>query len=136
MNKQYGITCPYCKLDITYTRHNQGKQKEISTLACPNCKKPIQVSLRYVYKINETKPIGIRKILLENRAVIVEDYTKPTLLNSHYKIHYIVFMYNNKEYIYSKTNRFFMLSQEYNIICFTDNKKIIIDKIKKLFKGN
>ena len=80
--------------------------------------------------------VGLRQLLFENKIAVVEDYSKPMLLNSKRKIHYVVFMVNGKEYIFSETDKSYMLSQDYDNICFTENQKVIMKAIKKLIKGN
>lgn len=80
--------------------------------------------------------VGLRQLLFENKVVVVEDYTKPMLLNPKRKIHYVVFIVNGKEYIFSETDTSYMLTQEYENICFTENQKEMIKAIKKLIKGN
>lgn len=80
--------------------------------------------------------VGLRQLLFENKVVVVEDYTKPMLLNPKRKIHYVVFIVNGKEYIFSETDTSYMLTQEYENICFTENQKVMIKAIKKLIKGN
>lgn len=80
--------------------------------------------------------VGLRQLLFENKVVVVEDYSKPMLLNPKRKIHYVVFIVNGKEYIFSETDTSYMLTQEYEQICFTENQKEMIKAIKKLIKGN
>lgn len=80
--------------------------------------------------------VGLRQLLFENKVVVVEDYSKPMLLNPKRKIHYVVFIVNGKEYIFSETDTSYMLTQEYENICFTENQKEMIKAIKKLIKGN
>ena len=80
--------------------------------------------------------VGLRQLLFENKVVVVEDYSKPMLLNPKRKIHYVVFIVNGKEYIFSETDTSYMLTQEYENICFTENQKVMIKAIKKLIKGN
>lgn len=80
--------------------------------------------------------VGLRQLLFENKVVVVEDYSKPMLLNPKRKIHYVVFIVKGKEYIFSETDTSYMLTQEYEQICFTENQKEMIKAIKKLIKGN
>lgn len=80
--------------------------------------------------------VGLRQLLFENKVVVVEDYSKPMLLNPKRKIHYVIFIVNGKEYIFSETDTSYMLTQEYENICFTENQKEMIKAIKKLIKGN
>ena len=44
--------------------------------------------------------VGLRQLLFENKVVVVEDYSKPMLLNPKREIHYVVFMVNGKEYLW------------------------------------
>ena len=79
--------------------------------------------------------VGLRQLLLENNIAVVEDYSKPMLLNPKRKIHYVVFMVRGKEYIFSETDTSYILTQELDEICFTENPKHIMKAIKTIIKG-
>lgn len=78
---------------------------------------------------------GLRQLLVENSVAVLEDYSKPMILNPKRKIHYVIFMVKGKEYIFSETDTSYMLTQELDEICFTENPKVILKAIKKIIKG-